>query len=142
MDKITVEEYKELLRGKKKSRKRIGGVPTGAEKNAGEYLTITRSCQGGGKSGGPVLLYEPFTVRLGSVTYKPDWVVEHNPFDREMFEVKAVRRGPRGGLNWGGFRDREAKVKLELLRRVGEEFGWRVFLLLVEGNKIEEREIL
>lgn len=139
---ITIEEYKELMRGNKKTRKRISGGPTGAERAAGEYLTITRSCQGGGKDGGSRLFYEPFSVRMGSVSYKPDWVVDRGPFDRECFEVKEVRRGPRGGMKWAGFRSREAQVKLELLKRVSDQFGWRVFLLLVEGQSIQEKEIL
>lgn len=79
---------------------------------------------------------------MGSVTYKPDWVVSRGPFDRQCFEVKAVRTGPRGGMKWAGFRSREAGVKLELLRRVSEEFGWRVYWLLVEGNQITEKEII
>jgi len=140
IEEYSVEEALELMKSANKSRrtsKRNRNDPNATEDRAMEYLYATRFDAGTvAKMGVPDAFYEGYVFQLGGRTYKPDWVLRWpGGWYREVFEVK----GTQG--KWQGFRDREARAKLEHLASLVQPFGWRVFLLNVSRNGVTEKEI-
>lgn len=132
-----VEEFKQLLRRQRKNAEPSVRLPNATERRAVQYIQLSRlEGRTGQEFGVPDVFYEAFEWRLGGLWYKPDFVaVWPGAIYREIFEVKGTTE------SWKGYRDREARVRLEFLRHVSQPFGWRVFLLEVSQAGIKEREI-
>ena len=127
MDEFTVEEVRQLQRQAK--RKRAVGMNR-AEALVSSYLRATRPQA-------IEIAYEGMTAYLGGQSYTPDFVVVLPGLARHYIEVKE------SNADWKGHNLRETKAKLHFLRHVAENFGHRVYLITVEGNRVKtEVEIM
>jgi len=121
-NEYTIEEVKQLMRKSKKSKKTPTGVPNATEMRARDYLCYSSDrANSPPRWGVPAAFYEAMAFQLGGITYKPDWVLmwpgRGMGAYRELIEVKGTAK------DWGGYRIRETRAKLEFLAHLVQPFG-------------------